>query len=132
METDPIAELIADLRARARAAISEEATDALNASADTLEVEHQRAERAEGLLDKVAGVAASSIPDLSLRGKPMAAVVGLSVTLGAAEVERDALRAALKEVRVWLEGHDLGRLGFSHSDLSDILSRAIDTKEEKP
>lgn len=56
-------------------------------------------EASESRLDGVAGVAASSIPDMSLRGKPMAAVVALSVTLSAAERERDEARAEIAALR---------------------------------
>ena len=86
------------------------------------EEEKLRAE-AEDLLSRVAGVAASSIPDLSLREKPMAAVVDLAATLSAAEAERDALRAAIQEAM------DHENSCFGESDTWRILSRAIDTKE---
>ena len=58
-----------------------------------------RVKSAENLLNLVAGVAASSIPDMTLRDKPMAAVVDLSVTLTKAEAERDAYKERLDAVR---------------------------------
>lgn len=106
----------------------------IRALADVLEAEHQRAKDANGLLGMVAGVAASSIPDQSLRGKPMAAVVALSATLAEAEAERDALRAALKEALDVEESSYLlltGRWPDKNSSSATWrnLSRAIDTKE---
>lgn len=66
-----------------------------------------RLERAEKLLDMVAGVAASSIPDMSLRGKPMGAVVALATTLSAAEkVIADALNPLAYGTAVTAQGRE--------------------------
>jgi hypothetical protein len=74
--------------------------DALNAPRLAALVADLRAAREENqqlqkLLDLVAGVAASSIPDESLRGHPMAAVVDLSVTLSRAEAQVVSLQGRI-------------------------------------
>lgn len=108
--TDDIKKRVEDLRARARAAISEEATDALNAAADTLEAEHQRAETAEA---EVAGMLADSTRWMN-RALP-------------AEAERDALRAAIQDAyNAWHMESRERAIKILHA----ALSRAIDTKEK--
>jgi formiminotetrahydrofolate cyclodeaminase len=104
--TDDIKKRVEDLRARARAAISEEATDALNAAADTLEAEHQRAETLE------ANRAAWTGDAFELVQK--------------AEAERDALRTAIQDAL-----RDLWAVPMSATkEARRTLSRAIDTKDK--
>lgn len=120
--TDDIKKRVEDLRARARAAISEEATDALNAAADTLEAEHKRAEIAERY---AASMQSKNFTVEAERDAERDRANGEAHDARHLRSVRDALRTAIQGV---LGARDM------EWDLPPAarirLSRAIDTKEK--
>lgn len=146
LSSEQITDLIADLRARARSAISESATDALNAAADALEAEHQRAEEAEKNRDEFRNAwNGYGFEIIRLEAERDA----LRAACHEAEFRRDELREAIDQVRALHYEtdntlHTIPAKVCTHRYCVDaagdqvawpcptgrILSRAIDTKEK--